>query len=126
MPDTSSDSCKVKIIAYGPGWQFDESDGVFTITPSGINENALPKLAITSIELYPNPAGSFLAIHLSPTVECHLIKMFDVMGKVVNEITSPSVRNDSLKEIKISLKGINPGIYFLSLVKEFKKFLVVK
>jgi len=30
------------------------------------------------------------------------------------------------QEVTISLKGINPGIYFLKLGKETKKFLVVK
>uniref|UniRef100_A0A7C6A7Z7 T9SS type A sorting domain-containing protein n=1 Tax=candidate division WOR-3 bacterium TaxID=2052148 RepID=A0A7C6A7Z7_UNCW3 len=30
------------------------------------------------------------------------------------------------KEIKIPLKGINQGIYFLQLGKETKKFLVAK
>lgn len=35
VPSINSDSCKIKIIAYGPGWQYDESDGVFRITSTG-------------------------------------------------------------------------------------------
>jgi hypothetical protein len=56
------------------------------------------------------------------------IKIFDVSGKLVKEIAQPTSqsRNDKRTEMKISLKGINPGIYFLRLGRETKKFLVVK
>jgi hypothetical protein len=40
VPNVNSDSCKIKIIAYGPGWQYDESDGVFSITTTGIEERS--------------------------------------------------------------------------------------
>jgi hypothetical protein len=90
-------------------------------------------------EIYPNPAKSFLNIRLSPTANRQELKIFDVSGKVVREIATPAsrfasqsigtrsaLRNDGMREIKISLKGINPGIYFLRLGKETKKFAVVK
>jgi hypothetical protein len=90
-------------------------------------------------EIYPNPAKSFLNIRLSPTANRQELKIFDVSGKVVREIATPAsrfasqsigtrsaLRNDGMREIKISLKGINPGIYFLRLGKETKKFTVVK
>jgi hypothetical protein len=56
-----------------------------------------------------------------------MLKIFDVTGKLIREIASPhkADRNDRNEEI-ISLKGINPGIYFLRIGKETKKFLVVK
>jgi len=66
-----------------------------------------------------------------------------VSGKLIREIASPAPlskrqfrnnyatsskkvlgRND--KRIEISLKGINPGIYFLQIGVEMKKFLVVR
>jgi hypothetical protein len=45
---------------------------------------------------------------------------------MVKEIATPpkADRNDS--EVVISLKGISPGIYFLRLGEDTKKFLVVK
>jgi hypothetical protein len=51
-----------------------------------------------------------------------LIKIFDVSGKMIREFVPPSGKS----EIKISLKGINPGVYFLQIGKETKKFLVAK
>jgi hypothetical protein len=50
------------------------------------------------------------------------IEIFDVSGKLIKEIAFTGTG----QEIKISLKGINPGIYFLQLGKETKKFIVAK
>jgi len=76
------------------------------------------------VGIYPNPAKSFLAIRLPQAVDFQTLKIFDVSGKVIKEITAPSNRNN--REIKISLKGISTGIYILRFGKETKKFLVVK
>ena len=85
------------------------------------------------LNIYPNPAGSYLAIRwtstrFGQTADRQIIKMFDVCGKMIREIASATMlpRNDGTGEIKVSLKGINPGIYFLRLGKETKKFIVVK
>ena len=40
-----------------------------------------------------------------------------------SDVASPQSHK---QELRISLKGINPGIYFLKVGKETKKFLVVK
>jgi hypothetical protein len=50
------------------------------------------------------------------------IEIFDVSGKLIREITLMGTG----QEIKIPLKGMNPGIYFLQLGKETKKFIVAK
>jgi len=50
------------------------------------------------------------------------LKIFDVSGKLIKEIALTGTG----QEIKISLQGINPGIYFIRLGTEVKKFLVVK
>jgi hypothetical protein len=38
VPDLTSDSCKVKVVAFGPGTQFDETDGCFSIHSSNVVE----------------------------------------------------------------------------------------
>jgi hypothetical protein len=80
------------------------------------------------IEIYPNPAKSFLSIRLPQPLDRQQIRIFDVSGKLIKEIATSATqaRNDRIVETKISLKGINPGIYFLRLGKETKKFLIVK
>ncbi len=92
-------------------------------------ENSKVKMQSANLlEVYPNPAKGVVRVRGPLTVKeiIEEIKIFDVAGKVVREIATPSARNDKLGEIRISLKGINPGIYFLRLGKETKKFLVVK
>jgi hypothetical protein len=74
-------------------------------------------------KIYPNPAKGVMRVHgpLSVTET----KIFDVSGKLVKVLDVTSVQGHK-QELKISLKGISPGIYFLRLGKETKKFLVVK
>jgi Secretion system C-terminal sorting domain len=77
-------------------------------------------------DVYPNPARLFLAIRLPQSADRQDLKIFDVSGKLVKvaeKVTSAQSHN---QEVRISLKGISPGIYFLRLGKETKKFLVVK
>jgi YVTN family beta-propeller protein len=94
----------------------------------GIEERQTLDAERLTPEIYPNPAKSFLAVRLPLSADRQTIKIFDVSGTMVKEIaTFPSVtRNDGLSETKISLKGINPGIYFLRLGKETKKFIVAR
>ncbi|MEO0093010.1 MAG: T9SS type A sorting domain-containing protein, partial [candidate division WOR-3 bacterium] len=85
-------------------------------------------------EIYPNPAKSVLAIRLPLSADRQAIKIFDVSGTMVREIeilrSAQNDRNEGItrndRKIEISLKGINPGIYFLKLGNQTKKFLVVK
>jgi hypothetical protein len=72
--------------------------------------------------IYPNPVKCMLRVR-GPFSEKR-IKIFDASGSLIKEIATPSARNNEV--VKITLKGINPGIYFLRLGKETKKFLVVK
>jgi hypothetical protein len=77
--------------------------------------------------VFPNPAKTVMRVRCPLSVKDKTeLKIFDVSGKMIREIASPpkSDRNDG--EIRISLKGINPGIYFLRFGTDVKKFLVVK
>jgi len=81
-----------------------------------------------SLAIYPNPAKSYLAIRIPLSANCSTLKIFDVSGKLIREIAIlvAESHNKQEREIRISLKGINPGIYFIQLGTEVKKFLVVK
>jgi hypothetical protein len=94
--------------------------------PPAITEKSNQLKAKILFGIYPNPARTYLAVHLPQTADRQILKIFDVSGKLIKEIASVSPRNDRIGEAKISLKGINPGIYFLRFGTEIKKFLVVK
>lgn len=44
------------------------------------------------------------------------LKIYDVTGKIIRQLTSLRV-----EELSVSLDGISPGIYFVSLEREQKK-----
>jgi hypothetical protein len=92
----------------------------------GIEETTNPNPISLTPEIYPNPVRSFLAVRLPQTADRQEIKIFDVSGKLIKEIATALPRNDRAGEIKVSLKEISPGIYFLRLGKETKKFIVAK
>jgi YVTN family beta-propeller protein len=87
---------------------------------TGIEEYFVPDVKPLTLEIYPNPAKSFFVIRCPLPVK--EIKIFDVSGKLIREI----ILMGTGQEIKIPLKGIKPGIYFLQLGKETKKFIVAK
>lgn len=92
----------------------------------GIEERSTLNAERFTPEVYPNPAKSYLAVRLPYSADCQMIKIFDVSGKMIREIASPPKADRNDGEMKISLKGINHGIYFLRLGKETKKFLIVR
>ncbi len=104
-------------------------------TGTGIGEERLTQNArCLTLEVNPNPAKSVLRVRIPPTLflphswgedRRREIKIFDVSGKLIEVLDVTSAQGHK-QEIRISLKGINPGIYFLKVGKETKKFLVVK
>jgi Secretion system C-terminal sorting domain/Beta-propeller repeat len=93
---------------------------------SGIEEHQTPDAKRFASEIYPNPAKSLLAVRLPLTADRQNLKIFDVSGKLIKIVDKVTNIQSHKQEVKISLKGINPGIYFLRLDKETKKFLIVK
>ena len=92
------------------------------VQSEGIEENCTPLSADRlSFEIYPNPARSYFAVHLPQTADHSQIKIFDVSGKLIKELKSPET-----KELRVSLKGISPGIYFIRLGTINKKIIVTK
>jgi hypothetical protein len=115
-------------VSYVYPWYSGANDCLFYArrNPQAITQKEVLSIfeSDASFEISPNPAKSFFTIRLPQTA--NRIRIFDVTGKLVKEIASASPRNDQTGEVKISLKGINPGIYFLRVGKETKKFLVLR
>ena len=93
----------------------------FLTEPIGVEEKefVLPSEENDFI-VYPNPARSYFTIYLPQSANPLTIKLIDVSGKTIKKITPASKR-----EIKIFLKGINSGIYFLQVGTKIKKFLII-
>ncbi|MEO0115356.1 MAG: T9SS type A sorting domain-containing protein, partial [candidate division WOR-3 bacterium] len=121
VPDTSADSCKVKIIAYGPGWQYDESDGVFAITPSGIEEDRYPLSADRlSLKILPNPAKSGVRFQIRGAGGRKLtLKIYNLAGELVKSLAVSGERSAVSEFIWDGRddkgKRVIPGVYFIQL-----------
>ncbi len=98
------------------------------IQSTGINEFPSLTAKYTLFEIYPNPAKSFFVIRLPHTTDRSQIKIFDVSGKLVKEIDYPSVHNDKVAEMRVSLDGIKNGVYFVKVENEtvLKKLIVAE
>ncbi|MDH5185945.1 MAG: T9SS type A sorting domain-containing protein [candidate division WOR-3 bacterium] len=82
-------------------------------------------------EIYPNPAKTVIRIRIprasfTPNASRPTLKIFDVSGKLIKEVLNSTSAQEHKEEIRISLKGIHPGIYFLQIGTEIKKFLIIK
>ncbi len=96
---------------------------VISLTATGdITENYSNSCVRNMLKVYPNPAKTVICVRCPLTAK--EIRIFDVSGKVIKEIITPSARNDDVATV--SLKGINPGIYFLQFGNQTQKFQVVK
>ncbi len=119
-----------KIMTYNPNnqriyvadWQ-DSALYVIRDEIPGIEEHQTLDAISLTLEIYPNPVKGVLRVR-GPFND-KTFKIFDVSGKLVKDEKVTSAQK-SKQEMKISLKEINPGVYFLRLGKETKKFLVIK
>jgi hypothetical protein len=137
VPNVSSDSCKIKIIAYGPGWQYDESDGVFSITSTGIMEIAMdfvPAMTL-GVRVNPNPAKTKVTICYSLSAEGKIsLQLYDISGRLVKTLVNESKQTGIYSVIwngtNDNNRKIGEGVYFCILKTDEKslkqKILMVK
>jgi uncharacterized delta-60 repeat protein len=92
------------------------------VQTGGLEESKRFNVSHLMPEIYPNPAKSVLRVRIPFIKEPQNLKIFDVSGKLIKEliITKP--------EVNLSLKGVNPGIYFLKLGAEkiIQKLIITK
>ncbi len=131
VPNVNSDSCKIKIIAYGPGWQYDESDGIFSITSTGMSEIATHSLAMTlSLKVFPSPVKSMSVIQYSLPVKGKVsIQLFDISGKLIKTLVNQEKNAGNYSLIwngtDENNQKVSAGVYFC-ILKTDKGFLKQK
>jgi photosystem II stability/assembly factor-like uncharacterized protein len=69
----------------------------------------------TMLEVYPNPAKTFFTVRSPQSADRIQIKIFDVSGKIVKEVTLKR------QEVRISLDGVKNGVYFVKVGDEMVK-----
>jgi hypothetical protein len=87
VPPGPVDSCRILAIAYGPGWQFDESDNAFAILPGGVAEARQVAPRSWSLSVSPNPArGAVYVRYNVPRPAQVRVSLIDPCGRVVKDI----------------------------------------
>ena len=123
VPNVNSDSCKIKIIAYGPGWQYDETDGVFRITTAGVEEQPTLEIKQLSLKLSPNIFKNQTSIQLSlPTTQKVILKLYNISGKLIRTLYNEE-KNQGIYKISLNSKDLSSGVYFLNLQTSSKKII---
>jgi len=120
VPDVRSDSCKIKVIAYGPGWQYDESDGLFSIKSTGIEEREVLIPRKFNLAIQPNLIRKTANIKLSIPEETNIrLLASDISGKIVKTLIKgrqkPGVYNLRWNGDDESNRKLPSGLYFLIL-----------
>ena len=91
---------------------------------TGIEEDRKQNVSRLILQIYPNPAKTFFIIHSPAVVQS--VKIYDVLGKLIKAENWAEFKNEK----QISLKNINPGVYFLKVNTEdtefIKKLIVTK
>jgi hypothetical protein len=129
VPNALSDSCKVKAIAYGPGWLADESDGRFRIVATGVEEQ--PAIVyLTQLLDVPNPLskGANIRFQLRARGLVNL-RIRDISGRTVANLTDRVLPAGSYG-FTWDVSRVSNGIYFLRFdapgCSERRKLVVMK
>ncbi len=121
VPSVNSDSCKIKIIAYGPGWQYDESDGVFSISSTGIEEySPLSALRYSlKVERRINPTATIFSI---PSFQRVNLKLYDINGRLIKSLVNET-KEAGIYKIDLNTKSLPSGVYLIYLDTESKRII---
>jgi hypothetical protein len=80
---------------------------------------------MSDINVYPNPANSFINIHFySPESAKYALQLFDVVGQAVIHTEVNTVEGENDSELDLSL--LAKGIYFLSLSNENARYKTIR
>jgi hypothetical protein len=136
VPNTPSESCRVKVTAYGPGTQFDESDALFTIQPLGLSETQATINQPLKLDINPNPSKAGFRFQIRNAGERKLtLKIYNLSGKIVKTF---SITSNNQKLITLNWDGkdnrgksIPTGVYIYHLktsdgISETKEFIFLK
>jgi hypothetical protein len=96
---------------------------VYQFPLQGIEEVRSEKLAVSSIEIFPNPASTYFVVRGPSSVNRTEVKIFDESGNVVDEFVSFGV-----DELRIPLNKVKNGVYFVKVNDEMvkEKLIVTK
>jgi hypothetical protein len=115
VPDTTLDSARIVAIAYGPGWQFDESDSTFAILPGGVAETRRVLPRSWSLAVSPNPARGAFSVRYDVPQQCRVsVGIYDACGRLVESLAAGAVAVGRYS-VDVPRGALPAGTYFVRL-----------
>ena len=117
VPDIRSDSCRIVAIAYGPGWQYDESDSCFRIAPVGMAEAPAPIIRQTRLlGISPNPVRGHVEIRFQLAEPGRVtLRISNVLGRTVATLVDGVLKPGQYTRFWPT-RALPSGIYFLDFI----------
>jgi hypothetical protein len=128
--DIRSDRCHITAIAYGPGWQYDESDTTFSILPLGVGESGTEPIYETKLlgltsNLISGPTS--IRFQLREQKDVNLV-VRDVTGRLASTLARGRMK-PGLHEATWDPSQVPAGVYFISLhageLRQTRRLIVV-
>jgi hypothetical protein len=122
VPPGPVDSCRIVAIAYGPGWQYDESDTAFTILPGGVAEGLGSAPRSWSLSVRPTPAARWAVVRWDVPYRSGIhVGLYDAAGRMVRELASGDVGPGRYaSDVRVSAM-LPAGVYFCTLDNGVKR-----
>ena len=115
VPDIISDYCHIVAIAYGPGWQYDESDTFFRIVLAGVAEGPRRPLTTQIIGVAPNPLTDHTEVQFQlSTAQTVRLHVCDVSGRTVATLADGVVKPGVYRRDWQVQPSTPNGVYFLN------------
>ncbi len=123
VPDTTLDSARILAIAYGPGWQFDESDHPFRIAPAGVAGPRIAPPREWSLSVNSNPTrGAVTVSYDVPQSDHVLVGLYDVDGRLARPLAEGLVAPGRYRAA-VSSAVLPAGVYFVRLDADGKHLI---
>jgi len=107
--------CRVVVFAYGPGWQYDESDSEFVILP-GIEEARPRSIRDWALSVSPNPArGSAIVSYDVPRRSTVSLSLYDASGRLIRELARGEKLPGRYEVTMDHRAGLVAGVHFIRL-----------
>lgn len=115
VPDTTLDSAWIVAIAYGPGWQFDESDSTFAILPGGVAEALQVPPKAWALSVSPNPARGSFNVSCDVPCQCRVsVGVYDADGRLEKGLAEGEFAPGRYK-YTMPHTSLPAGVYFVRL-----------
>jgi len=115
VPDIEADSAWLMAIAYGPGWQYDESDVPFRIAPSGVAGPRVASPRDWALSANPNPARGAFVVRYDVPRQCRVsVGVYYADGRLVRLLCDCDVAPGRY-EARLPTGTLPAGVYFCTL-----------